>query len=257
MMNNLIDGLRRIGIRAPQNAIDTLLKHAQTSKLSHAQLLEHLCDIETRERDARNLLRRSRAATLGSFKTLDSFDWNHPRSIDRPLYQQLFDTLEFVEHGHNVLLRGQPGVGKTTLAQNLGQRALEKGYSVRLCTLPAALADLLRQESLPAVERRLKRYTLPDILILDELGYLPCDSRAADMLYHIISRRHEKRSVVVTTNLAFKHWNKVFIDASCLSALIDRFAQYCHVIDIDAESWRDRDRKSRSKSQNPFSKTES
>jgi DNA replication protein DnaC len=74
MMNNLIDGLRRIGIRAPQNAIDTLLKHAQTSKLSHAQLLEHLCDIETRERDARNLLRRSRAATLGSFKTLDSFD---------------------------------------------------------------------------------------------------------------------------------------------------------------------------------------
>jgi DNA replication protein DnaC len=247
-MNNLIDCLRRIGIRSPNSAIEALLTHAQKQKLSHYQLIEQLSEIEQRERERRNLLGRCRAATLGSFKTLDAFDWNHPRSIDRDLYLQLYEALEFIKAGHNVLLRGQPGVGKTTLAQNLGQRALENGYSVRLCTLSAALADLLKQESLPAVERRLKRYTLPDLLILDELGYLPCDARAADMLYHIINRRHEKKSVVITTNLSFKHWNKVFVDASCLGALVDRFAQHCHVIDIDADSWRDRDRKNRNKS---------
>ena len=148
----------------------------------------------------------------------------------------------------NVLFRGQAGVGKTTLAKNLGLQALAQGHSVRFCTLPAALADLMRQESLPATERRLKRYTQPELLILDELGYIPCDARAADLLFHIISRRHEQRSVVITTNLAFKQWPTVFGDAPCLSALVDRFAQHCHVFDIDAESWRDKERQERQRS---------
>jgi DNA replication protein DnaC len=90
-------------------------------------------------------------------KTLDRFDWNHPRAIDRDLYEQLHGSLDFVRRGENVLLRGQAGVGKTTLAQNLGMRALERGHTVRFCTLPAALADLMKQESIPATERRLRR----------------------------------------------------------------------------------------------------
>ena len=91
------------------------------------------------------------------------------------------------------------------------------------------------------------RNTAPDLLILDELGYVPCDARAADLLFHVISRRHEKRAVVITTNLAFKHWGNTFQNAPCLSALIDRFAQHCHVIDIDADSWRDKQRLLRKK----------
>lgn len=173
-----------------------------------------------------------------------------PRSIDRPLYEQLL-TLDFLGRGENVLLRGQAGVGKTTLAQNLGLRALERGHTVRFSTLPAALADLLRQESLPATERRLKRYTFPDLLILDELGYVPCDSRAADLLFHIVSPRHEKRSVVLTTNLAYKKWGTVFHDASCLGALVDRFAQHCHTLDIDADSWRHKEALQRNRGKKP------
>jgi len=84
-----------------------------------------------------------------------------------------------------------------------------------------------------------RRYTDPDVLILDELGYLPCDSRAADMLYNIVSRRHEKRSTIITTNLAFKQWGTVFPGAACVVALVDRFNQHCHRLTIDADSWRE------------------
>jgi DNA replication protein DnaC len=109
----------------------------------------------------------------------------------------------------------------------------------RFSTLAAPLADLLQQESLPAFERRLKRYLHPDLLVLDKLGYLPCDTRAADLLYNIVSRRHESRSTVITTNLSFKQWGSVFPGAACVVALVDRFAQHCHRVDIDADSWRD------------------
>ena len=236
-MTDIFDLVAKLGLRVAREALESLLAHAAKSKLSHVQLLEQLCELERRERESRNLARRSKMATLGTPSPLDRFDWNHPRKIDKPLYETLL-TLDFVRRGDNVLFRGPAGVGKTTLAQNLGFRALEKGLSVRFSTLPSALADLLRQESLPATERRLRRYTTPDLLILDELGYVPCDSRAADLLFHIVSRRHEARSIVLTTNLAFKQWGTVFHDASCLGALVDRFAQHCHVLDIDAESWR-------------------
>jgi DNA replication protein DnaC len=254
MMNNhtdIVELLRKIGIRASREAIEAFLIHAAKTKASPTQVTEQLCTLEQRERETRNLERRVKMATIGTPKPLDRFDWNHPRSIDRALFTQLHSSLDFIGRGENVLLRGQAGVGKTTLAQSLGLRALERGHTVRFCTLPAALADLLRQESIPATERRLRRYTSPDLLVLDELGYVPCDSRAADLLFHIVSRRHEARSIAITTNLAFKQWGSVFHDASCLGALVDRFAQHCHVIDIDADSWRHKESLKRSKARKP------
>ncbi|MFT3770177.1 MAG: ATP-binding protein [Minicystis sp.] len=111
-------------------------------------------------RAARNLAARTKAATLCAFKPLERFDWNHPRTIQRELVDDLL-TLGFIAKGQNVLLRGPSGVGKTMLAQNLGMLALQRGYTVRFTTLSAALADLLKQESLPALERRLRKYTYP------------------------------------------------------------------------------------------------
>jgi DNA replication protein DnaC len=235
--SDVVDGLRQLGFRAAPEATRALLEQCTKGRASPVETCEKLVALERREREVTNLAQRTRYATLSNFKALDRFDWNHPKEIDRSLYEEL-QGLEFVERGENVLLRGQSGVGKTMLAQCLGQAALEKGYRVKFTTLAGALADLLKQESLPAFERRLRRYVYPDLLILDELGYVPCDSRSADLLYTIISRRHEVASTIITTNLAFKQWGAIFPGAACVAALVDRFAQHLHTLDIDADSWR-------------------
>jgi DNA replication protein DnaC len=238
--DDVLHRLQGLGFRLPLDALRDFLEHAARERLSPLAMAERLVELERRERQARNLAARTRLAMLGKFQTLERFDWNHPRKIDRALYERLHKTLDFVERAENVLLRGPSGVGKTTLAQNLGLSALTHGYSVRFCTLAGMLADLLRRDSLPAFERRLRRYVRPRLLVLDEIGYLPCDNRSADLLYNIVSRRHEARSIVITTNLPFRQWGTVFPGAACVAALVDRFVQHCHVIDVDAESWRQR-----------------
>jgi DNA replication protein DnaC len=233
----LLDGLANLGLRTPHDAFRAFLSQAAKQRLGPVQLLEQLVALERRERDGRNLMRRTRTAKLGKVTPLDQFDWSHPQTIDRARIEHLL-SLDFVKTGENVLLRGPSGVGKTTLATYLGLEALRFGYTVLFCTFAEALAELLKQESLPALERRLRRYTTPTLLIIDEIGYLPCDNAAADILFNIVSRRHESRSIVITTNLSFKQWGPLFAGAACVAALVDRFAQHCHTIDIVADSWR-------------------
>jgi DNA replication protein DnaC len=238
--SKIIEDLHALGFRSSEESLTALLKEGMARKWSPVIACERLISLERSERTRRNLSRRTKSATLGQFKALDKFDWNHAKKIDRALYDKL-QQLEFVGAGENILLRGPSGLGKTTLAQNLGMTALQAGHTVKFSTLAGALADLLKQESAPALERRIKHYLVPDLLILDEIGYLPADTRSADLLYNIISRRHEKKAMVITTNLAFKEWGTVFPGAACVAALIDRFVQHCHVLDLVGDSYRLKD----------------
>lgn len=237
MAEPMMQTLHNLGIRLPEQAVLSLCAHVTENQLSFIEGLKQLIALEQQERETRNLKSRLKLAKLGLVKALDQFDWQHPRQIDQALYRHLCDT-DFIKSHQNVLLRGPSGVGKTELAKNLGMEAIKRGYTVRFETLATLLSDLMQQESLPAIQRRLKLYTRPTLLIIDELGYLPCDNQAADMLFNVLRERHEQRATVITTNLSFKQWGQLFQGAACMTALVDRFAQHCHILDIDGDSWR-------------------
>ncbi len=183
-MSDVVDELRAIGFCASREQLEALLSHATANRLSHVQVVELLVEMERRQREARNLATRTKMATVGAHTTMDRFDWSHPRKIDRALCENVLG-LGFVERRENVLFRGPSGVGKTMLAQNVCLAALSAGMTVCFTPVVSALADLLKQESLPAVERRMKRYTNVDLLVCDELGYVPVDKRAVDLFFQI------------------------------------------------------------------------
>jgi len=170
--------------------------------------------------------RRLRRARLGRFKPIADFDWSRPKQIDRAAVERLLG-LGFLERGENVVLVASQGLGKTLIAKNLVHAAVLVGASALFTTASDLLLDLAKQETARALKRRLRHYVQPPLLCIDEVGYLAYDNHAADLLFQIVSRRYERRSLVLTTNLGFADWNSVFPNTACATALIDRLTQYC------------------------------
>ena len=136
-------------------------------------------------------------------------DWDWPTALDRTVLERIL-TLDFLARGENVILVGAQGLGKTMLAKNIAHQAILAGHSALFTTAADLLLDLGGQETARALERRLRHYTRPTLLVCDELGYLAYDARAADLLFQLVSRRYEHRSLLITTNLPFKRWDTSF-----------------------------------------------
>ena len=162
--------------------------------------LPRLLDYEQAERQRRSLERRLRFARLDTFKPIADFDWQWPKKIDRAAVEELC-ALDFLPEIANVVLIGPNGTGKTMIAKNLAHLALLRGYSVRFTTASAMLNDLAAQDSASALDRRLRHYCRPGVLVVDELGYLSYNARAADLLFEVVTRRYHQRSTIITTNL--------------------------------------------------------
>lgn len=195
-------------------------------------------EAEEAERQRRSLERRIRGARIGRFKPLADMDWTWPQKLDRDLLDELF-TLAFVAEGSPAVILGPNGVGKTTIAQNLAYQALLAGHTVRFTTASQMLNELTAQDGPSALARRLRRYTHPRLLCIDEVGYLAYDNRHADLLFEVVSRRYEEqRAMVVTTNRPFAEWGQVFPNASCVVALVDRLVHRAQILTIQAESYR-------------------
>ena len=180
--------------------------------------LERVMTIEREERTRRSLVHRTHLAGVGAFKPLCDFDWGWPKGIDRAQVEDLF-SLRFIADGENVVLVGPNGVGKPMILRNLAHRALHDGRLVVVRTASDLLADLAKQESSVARARRLEAYVRPQLLCIDEVGYLSYDVRQADLLFEVVARRHEKkRAIVLTTNKAFAEWHTTFPNASSRSS---------------------------------------
>jgi len=196
-----------------------------------------LIECEEAERSRRSLERRIRNSKVGRFKPMADFEWSWPKAIDRPLIEELMQ-LGFIEEATNVILAGPNGVGKSTIAQNIAHQALLRGYTVLCATASAMLNDLAAQDTSMALARRLRRYVNPVVLLIDEVGYLSYDSRAADLLFEVVSRRHEQRPIILTTNKPFAEWNEVFPNASSVTALVDRLLHHAEIVKIEGDSYR-------------------
>ena len=207
--------------------------------------LETLLNWEQKERKQRSLERRLKSAKLGRFKLLNEFNWQWPKKIDQQSIQALMQ-LDFLTSASNIILLGSNGVGKSTIAQNLGYQAVMQGHTVLFTTAANMLNDLAAQDGDNALRRRIKHYARPAFLIIDEVGYLSYSNRHADLLFEIISQRYEQRATLVTTNRPFGEWNEVFPNAACVVSLIDRLVHHSEIIAIEGESYRMKEAKEQS-----------
>ena len=214
---------------------------AHWPEVATADWLAPLVQWEEEERARRSLERRLTDARIGRFKPLADFGQRCDRGSVEALMQ-----LNFIAEAANVVLVGNNGVGKSMLARNVAHQALICGHTVRFTTAGELLGDLAALDSDAALRRRLRHYAAPDLLVIDEIGYLSYSNRHADLLFELVSRRYETKSTLVTTNKSFAEWSTVFPNAACVVSLVDRLVHHSEVIVIEGESYRLKEAKERS-----------
>jgi DNA replication protein DnaC len=211
---------------------------AQWERFAGEPWLDNLLAAEETERARLGIERRTKRARVGRFKPMADFDWSWPKKLDRKAIEALF-SLAFLDDGANVVFVGPNGVGKTMIAKNLTHAAISAGRTVRFTTASGMLHELVSQDGGGALQRALRRYSSPNLLVIDEVGYLSYDHRHADLLFEVVNRRYDAgRSILLTTNKPFGEWNEVFPNATCVVTLVDRLVHHSEIISIHAPSYR-------------------
>ena len=233
----LKEQLTQVGLVALADCSDDFLARASKGRFSPRQVVEEIVRLELTEGAKRSLERRLERSRIGRFKPMADFDWNWPKKIERDVIERAL-TLDFVEEHRNLVLLGANGVGKTMIARNLAYQAALAGHSVLFVTAAELLDDLRSEVAQTTFRRKLTKYASPQILVIDEVGYLSYDHHAADLLYKVVDRRYEKKSIVLTTNLAFRDWNTVFPNATSIATLLDKLTHHADVTMVEGDSYR-------------------
>jgi DNA replication protein DnaC len=242
-LHDPVDYLRELQLIWPCQNYEKLAQQAARENWSHLQFLSSLLEGECLRRRDNRTVRRIRQARFPVIKTLDSFDWSWPKKINRLQIQDLF-RLAFIKEKTNVIFMGGVGLGKTHLAAALGYAACLQGYSVLFASAIDMINSLAAAQAAQRLKYELKKYLAPQILQIDELGYLPIDKQGADLLFQVISQRYECGPIVLTTNKPYKTWPAIFNNDSTLtSAVLDRLLHHNETILIDGSSYRMKEKK--------------
>lgn len=234
---SLEEVLRALGLEHAADLLGPASQKAIARNEAPTTLLDHLMreqlrvDVESRAAAA---LKRSGIFPL---TTIDAYDFNYPKSIDRDVVLRAAG-LDFIREKTNCVFVGPSGVGKTHLANAIGQLACLRGYRVRFVLAADLVNDLVAAQARNTLHRRLLAWASPDLLLVDELGYLSFDARGADLLYQVFNRRHQRASTIVTTNLAFKDWGKLFHNSAAAVAIADRLVHKGLLVRITGKSKR-------------------
>ncbi len=238
----ILAALKRLQLTHLRETLVAVLSEAAKEEWTYLEFLDQILRREVDAKQGKRIRMGMQIAHFPCVRTLEGFDFSFQPSADERLIREL-STGNFIAHGENVLIFGPPGVGKSHLAIGLGRKIVEQGHTVRFTTATALLAALGKAETEGGLSDQLTEFCKPRLLIVDELGYLPFERRAAHLFFQLVNRRYEKGSLLVTTNQRVSDWGIVFGDEVLATAILDRLLHHSHTLMITGESYRLREKR--------------
>ena len=237
LLDSTIAQYRSLRLSATAGELATLLARAEANELSYLSFAQSLVEHELNARSSSRVSRNLKQAQFPSEKHLEAFDYRHQTTITKRQVSTLLD-FSFIDNRDNLVFIGPPGVGKTHLAIGIGHKAVQAGYKVLFRTALALVEDLELAEMKGELKKRLNQLSKYDVLIIDELGYLPMTRQARYNLFQLINNLYEYRSVILTTNKDFTSWGEFFHDDNVVVPIIDRVIHHSHIFMLGGESYR-------------------
>jgi len=241
MHDGISTTLRQLRLSGMAQTLEVRLLEAGGNHLSHQEFLELILKDELTVRNNRKIDRRMQAAGFRDQKTLEDFDWRFKPSIKRAQFFEMA-TGGFIHKAIDILFAGPPGVGKSHLAQALGQQLVRLGFTVLYRSIFDVVRDFLQDEALAEENRLLAKYLKPDLLIIDDMGMKQLPKRSGEYLFEIIHRRYEVRSTIMTSNRPLEDWGKLIGDVPAATAILDRFLHRAEIVTINGKSYRLKDK---------------
>jgi DNA replication protein DnaC len=241
-VERLQSALNTLGLKAVEAGLENLLEQAAKKEPSYADFLVELLSCEVEARRSRYLRARLQLAHLPFVKTFEQFDFGFQPSIDERQIREL-RSLRFVHEASNVIFLGPPGVGKTHLSVALAEAAIQAGFGAYFITAHDLVADLGRAYREGRLDRRMRVYLAPKVLVIDEMGYLPLDEMGATIFFQLVSARYERGSILLTSNKSYGDWGSIFGDPIIATAILDRLLHHSTTLNIRGESYRLKERR--------------